>query len=98
MHPYGIQVTETMTASISKERISPDDVIMYKSMEKTPFIYADNTKDLLAAGQRLSRCKAIVVDLENSKYTCLIQMSTRHEDIIIDVLKFESEIIRNALA
>lgn len=70
----------------------------YKSLEETPFIFCQTKEELDSICGKLKNCREIAVDLEHHSYrsfqgfTCLIQISTRQEDIVIDALQLRSEI------
>ena len=66
--------------------------ILYDTMEKTPFTWVDTEEKLDELASLLCSVKEIAVDLEHHDlrsfqgFTCLIQISTRKEDFIIDSL------------
>lgn len=68
------------------------------SFEEVPFTYVDTLELLLSVQTRLSASKELAVDLEAHSYRsfqgfcCLMQLSTRSEDIIIDVLSLRKYI------
>lgn len=76
-----------------------------KSLDDTPFKYIDTLDDLkwlcdhLGKSNR-SRIKEIAIDLEHHSYrsflgfTCLMQISTRYDDFIVDTIKLRSEMHR----
>ncbi|XP_074315126.1 protein RRP6-like 1 [Silene latifolia] len=62
-------------------------------MESTPLKLVDTVEDLGYLASKLSRVDVFAVDLEHNSYrsyqgmTCLMQISTRFEDFIVDTLK-----------
>ena len=64
-----------------------------QGLDETPFTYIDTEEQLRAMVDKLEDAKEIAVDLEHHSYrtfqglTCLMQLSDRHEDFVIDVLK-----------
>ena len=76
-----------------------------RDFDSTPFKYVDTLSDLewlcdhLGKNNR-SRVREIAVDLEHHSYrsflgfTCLMQISTRTEDFVIDAIKLRSEMHR----
>lgn len=70
----------------------PEKAQEYRSFEDTPFQFVESLDELKAVAKRISESKEIAVDLEAHNYRsfqgfcCLMQLSTRTEDIIIDVL------------
>eukprot|EP01022_Parablepharisma_sp_SALTPOND_P020992 TRINITY_DN395_c0_g1_i4.p1 TRINITY_DN395_c0_g1~~TRINITY_DN395_c0_g1_i4.p1 ORF type:complete len:201 (+),score=0.34 TRINITY_DN395_c0_g1_i4:70-603(+) len=61
-----------------------------KDLTKTPFTFIDSVESLKALAATLEKEKEIAVDLEHHSwesyqgFTCLIQISTRSEDFILD--------------
>ncbi|EPS62558.1 hypothetical protein M569_12230, partial [Genlisea aurea] len=66
--------------------------------ETTPFTLVDEVKDLKKLANKLRNVDEFAVDLEHNQYrsfqglTCLMQISTRTEDFIIDTLKLRVHI------
>ncbi|KAL5708749.1 Protein RRP6-like 2 [Ranunculus cassubicifolius] len=62
-------------------------------LEKTPFKIVEDVKELKLLAEKLKLVDEFAVDLEHNKYrsfqglTCLMQISTRQEDYIVDTLK-----------
>eukprot|EP00339_Tiarina_fusa_P009156 CAMPEP_0117082040 /NCGR_PEP_ID=MMETSP0472-20121206/57798_1 /TAXON_ID=693140 ORGANISM="Tiarina fusus, Strain LIS" /NCGR_SAMPLE_ID=MMETSP0472 /ASSEMBLY_ACC=CAM_ASM_000603 /LENGTH=785 /DNA_ID=CAMNT_0004810167 /DNA_START=90 /DNA_END=2445 /DNA_ORIENTATION=- len=77
----------------------PRKEILYKSTEATPLTWVDNPEKLRLMSDKLEAVEEIAVDLEHHAYrsyqgfTCLIQISTRTEDFIVDALVLRSELI-----
>ncbi|KAF4397113.1 hypothetical protein G4B88_008959 [Cannabis sativa] len=67
-------------------------------VETTPFTFVDEVIDLKNLAIKLSGVNEFAVDLEHNQYrsfqglTCLIQISTRTEDFVIDALKLRTRI------
>ncbi|ONH94321.1 hypothetical protein PRUPE_7G010800 [Prunus persica] len=63
------------------------------SLESTPFKLVEEVKDLKELAAKLRGVNEFAVDLEHNQYrsfqgmTCLMQISTRTEDFIVDTLK-----------
>lgn len=76
----------------------PDTAHQYKLFEETPFAFIDTLSELEAVAARLSQAQEIAVDLEAHNYRsfqgfcCLMQLSTREEDLIIDVIALRAHI------
>ena len=72
--------------------INDEKGIALQSLEATPLTYIDTLPALQAAAERLARADELAVDLEHhgfrsfQGFTCLMQISTREEDLIIDTL------------
>ena len=78
------------------------DPVMPASMEDTPLVMVETVEDLedLAAGLRTEGVSELAVDLEAHNYRsfqgfcCLMQLSTRDRDIIVDVMKLRKDVGR----
>ncbi|XP_004489673.1 protein RRP6-like 2 [Cicer arietinum] len=78
----------------------PEDVVPQKppSIESTPFKLVVEVKDLKELAAKLRSVNEFAVDLEHNQYrsfqglTCLMQISTRTEDFVIDTLKLRIHI------
>ncbi|KAL5837399.1 hypothetical protein ACOSQ3_014568 [Xanthoceras sorbifolium] len=63
------------------------------SIEETPFKMVEEVKDLKELAAKLQSVNEFAVDLEHNQYrsfqglTCLMQISTRTEDFVVDTLK-----------
>jgi exosome complex exonuclease RRP6 len=68
------------------------------SLDDTPFEFVDSLPALRAAAARLAAATEIAADLESHSYrsfqgfVCLIQLSTRSEDIVIDALELRAHV------
>lgn len=104
LHPFKKEILESVAANIAKEPFNAENVMVYKPFHETPFTFVDTEKELLAVAERFSKCTEIAIDLEHHDrrsflgFTCLIQMSTRHEDVVFDVINLWSEKVHSALA
>ncbi|KAF0521493.1 exosome complex exonuclease rrp6 [Gigaspora margarita] len=89
-HPYRYEITHLTYPSFIFEEKEP---IQYRPLDDTPLIWVDTLEGLTAMCQKLESSQEIAVDLEHHDYrsyqgfTCLIQISTRDEDFIVDVLE-----------
>jgi exosome complex exonuclease RRP6 len=94
-HPYFNEITYINHPS-HMFNVRPE--MMYASMEETPFIWVDTVDALQEMVLKLSNVSEIAVDLEHHDYrsylgfTCLIQISTRTEDFVIDALKLRGQL------
>ncbi|VFQ67444.1 unnamed protein product [Cuscuta campestris] len=67
-------------------------------IEKTPFKYVEHVKDLKQLAAKLRGVDEFAVDLEHNQYrsfqgmTCLMQISTRSEDFVVDTLKLRVQV------
>ncbi|NXI51201.1 EXOSX protein, partial [Chloroceryle aenea] len=94
-HPYQYEL----------EHFSPPDGVlqkpelqMYRPMEETPCHFITTLDELVELNEKLMHCKEFALDLEHHSYrsflglTCLMQISTRTEDFIIDTLELRSDL------
>uniref|UniRef100_A0A803MVA2 HRDC domain-containing protein n=1 Tax=Chenopodium quinoa TaxID=63459 RepID=A0A803MVA2_CHEQI len=76
----------------------PSHVTKPISIETTPFKLVENVADLDYLATKLSEVQEFAVDLEHNSYrsfqgfTCLMQISTRYEDFVVDTLKLWDDI------
>ncbi|ESW33979.1 hypothetical protein PHAVU_001G114400 [Phaseolus vulgaris] len=83
---------------VDKENI--DDLVPIKPplLECTPFKLVEEVKGLKELAAKLSTVNEFAVDLEHNHYrsfqglTCLMQISTRTEDFVIDTLKVRNHV------
>uniref|UniRef100_A0A8C6S966 Exosome complex component 10 n=1 Tax=Neogobius melanostomus TaxID=47308 RepID=A0A8C6S966_9GOBI len=94
-HPYQYEIDHLV---ISDSLLSKPDPQMYKELSETKCCFIDTLEDLVALNEKLCKLPEFAVDLEHHSYrsflgiTCLMQVSTRDEDFIIDALELRSEI------
>ncbi|NXN49485.1 EXOSX protein, partial [Rynchops niger] len=93
-HPYQYEL----------EHFSPPDGVlkkpepqMYRPIKETPCHFITTLDELVDLNEKLMNCKEFALDLEHHSYrsflglTCLMQISTRTEDFIIDTLELRSD-------
>nr|XP_013795480.1 PREDICTED: exosome component 10 isoform X3 [Apteryx mantelli mantelli] len=93
-HPYQYEL----------EHFSPPDGVlkkpelqMYRPIKETPCHFISTLDELVELNEKLMNCKEFALDLEHHSYrsflglTCLMQISTRTEDFIIDTLELRSD-------
>jgi exosome complex exonuclease RRP6 len=67
-------------------------------LESTPFLFVDSSESLEEMTLHLSESSEIAIDLEAHNIrsyqglTCLMQISTRTRDFVVDTLKLRGEI------
>lgn len=94
-HPYQYEIDHLV---ISDSLFSKPEPQMHKELSETKCSFIDTLEDLVALNEKLCKQPEFAVDLEHHSYrsflgiTCLIQVSTRDEDFIIDALELRSEI------
>ncbi|CAK6951260.1 exosome component 10 [Scomber scombrus] len=93
-HPYKYELDHL---TVAENLLSKPEPQMYKPMTETKCSYIDTLEDLVALNEKLCKLSEFAVDLEHHSYrsflgiTCLMQISTREEDFIIDTLELRSE-------
>ncbi|KAF3919281.1 hypothetical protein ABW20_dc0108419 [Dactylellina cionopaga] len=102
-HPYLEEISQyTFPENVRNN----SDPVSYKPFETTSAIWVDTTEILNEMVQQLLKAEEIAVDLEHHDYrtyiglVCLMQISTRDQDWIIDTLKLrdELEVLNEVLA
>ncbi|RSH77767.1 exosome nuclease subunit [Apiotrichum porosum] len=94
-HPYYYE-TVHLPYPTSMFEISP--AVHPASFEDTPFEFVDTPERLAALTEELLRSKEIAVDLEHHSMrtyngiTCLMQISTRKSDWVVDTLALRAEL------
>uniref|UniRef100_A0A3Q1F409 Exosome complex component 10 n=1 Tax=Acanthochromis polyacanthus TaxID=80966 RepID=A0A3Q1F409_9TELE len=93
-HPYQYELDHLST---QEKLLSKPEPQMYKPVAETKLSFIDSLEDLVALNEKLCKLSEFAVDLEHHSYrsflglTCLMQISTREEDFIIDTLELRSE-------
>uniref|UniRef100_A0A673IU85 Exosome complex component 10 n=1 Tax=Sinocyclocheilus rhinocerous TaxID=307959 RepID=A0A673IU85_9TELE len=93
-HPYQYELDHLVMPESLKCK---PDVQMYKSLAESTCQFINTLDDLVALNEKLAKMSEFAVDLEHHSYrsflgiTCLMQISTREEDFIIDTLELRSE-------
>jgi exosome complex exonuclease RRP6 len=94
-HPYRYEIANLNYPSTMFKSFPP---IPYKSFEDTPFTWVSTTTQLSNLLDHLRGAKEIAIDLEHHSFrsfggfVCLMQISTREQDFIIDALELREEL------
>ncbi|KAJ3391974.1 Exosome component 10 [Lobulomyces angularis] len=94
-HPYEYEIQNIEYPS---QLFTIKNEILYKTFEETPFKFIYKLEQLEEVIPVLMASTEIAVDLEHHDYrsfqgfTCLMQISTRKEDFVIDTLKLRSHL------
>ncbi|XP_076019569.1 exosome complex component 10 [Genypterus blacodes] len=94
-HPYQHELDHL---TVTEELLSKAEPQMYKPIDETTCCFVDTLEDLVELNGKLCKVSEFAVDLEHHSYrsflglTCLMQISTRDEDFIIDTLELRSEL------
>ncbi len=76
----------------------PDSSLCLQDLEETPLTFVETVQTLQSMVQHLATAKEVAVDLEHHHYrsfqgfTCLMQLSTRQEDFIVDTLALRADL------
>ncbi|WVQ71034.1 hypothetical protein IAR50_000559 [Cryptococcus sp. DSM 104548] len=94
-HPY---YYETKHLPYPTSMFIPSQPIPPKPFNSTPFMFVDTPEKYHQMVEKLKGAKEIAVDLEHHDmrsyigFTCLIQISTRDEDFVVDSLSLRKQI------
>lgn len=95
LHPYEIELQKFAP---NEEQLKNHNVIKPLELALTPLMHVNNAKDLKVLMHELATAKEIAVDVEHHSYrtfqgiTCLLQLSTRTKDYIIDTLALREDL------
>ncbi|XP_029434988.1 exosome component 10 [Rhinatrema bivittatum] len=94
-HPYQYELDHFIPpeAALQKPQIQ-----MYRPLQQTPCHFVSSLDELVQLNEKLSKCSEFAVDMEHHSYrsflglTCLMQVSTRMEDFVIDTLELRNDL------
>lgn len=95
LHPYEVELNKFEVPEDQLKKVVPKKP---KALEETPLIFVESAEKLPEIIEELGKCKEIAVDLEHHSYrsfqgfTCLMQLSTREKDYIIDTLALREDL------
>lgn len=98
-HPYEDEISAAVD-QMSQRPFDSSETTVYRSLDDTPFTFITTEKQLFDAVERIKTVSEISVDLENHSirsfqgFTCLMQISTRREDFVIDTLSLRGHMHR----
>lgn len=96
-HPYE---NEILQFKLNHELLTPREPIKPPELDLTPIVLVDNIQQLEEMCRHIGAQKEFAVDVEHHSYrsfqgiTCLLQISTRVQDFVIDAIKLRSELYR----
>nr|XP_039255855.1 exosome component 10-like [Styela clava] len=96
-HPYETELANLKFLNEQLQRVEPQK---YDPFPSEPCQVITNINELLDVIEHLKSCPEFAVDLEHHSYrsfqgiTCLMQISSRSKDFLIDTLELRSEIHR----
>ncbi|XP_053592821.1 exosome component 10 [Microplitis demolitor] len=94
-HPYDFELDRFSPPEKQLMKIKP---VKYKPLDETPLIMIEKPEDLQIMLKDLEKYDEIAIDLEHHSYrsflgiTCLMQISTRDTDYLVDTLSLRSEL------
>ncbi|XP_061457318.1 exosome complex component 10 isoform X2 [Rhineura floridana] len=94
-HPYQYELAHF---SPPAKLLKKPQVQMFRPVSETPCHFVSTVDELVEMNEKLMSCKEFALDLEHHSYrsflglTCLMQISTRTEDFIIDTLELRSDL------
>ncbi|KAG6811779.1 hypothetical protein H0H93_014253, partial [Arthromyces matolae] len=95
LHPYRYEITHI---NYPERMFRPAEPCPPKEFSDTPFTWISTPQDLQTLLAKLRQASEIAIDLEHHDYRtyagflCLMQISTREEDFIIDTLALRDEL------
>ncbi|XP_045115632.1 exosome component 10-like isoform X1 [Portunus trituberculatus] len=94
-HPYEYELQYWVPAASQLTPVEPQSP---KALDETPLTMVNTEEELAAMVAKLKACSEFAVDLEHHAFrsylglTCLIQISTRDEDFIVDPLALRGKL------
>ncbi|KAM8927513.1 exosome complex component 10 [Pelodytes ibericus] len=94
VHPYQYELDRFAPAETLLEK---PEMKLFLPLQDVPCHFVTALDELVGLNEKLLKCSEFAVDLEHHSYrsflglTCLMQISTRTEDYIIDVLELRSD-------
>ena len=95
LHPYEFELSKFTP---NQWQLTKGDVTKPKKLSDTVLMYVDKESDLNVMVNELQEAKEIAIDVEHHSYrtfqgiTCLLQLSTRTKDYIVDTLALREEL------
>lgn len=95
LHPYEFELDKFVPNSM---QLKKGTITKPKELSTTELTYVDKVNDLNAMLKELSGATEIAIDVEHHSYrtfqgiTCLLQLSTRTKDYIVDTLALREEL------
>jgi ribonuclease D len=94
-HPYR---HELENFAYPADQVTSTDIELYGPFDKTPLHWVDTVDAMLDMKAKLDASSAFAVDLEHHSYrtfqgiTCLMQISTRTEDFLVDTIALRDDL------
>jgi len=96
-HPYKHEIQSFV---INPELLTPTDPIVPPDLDMTPVFWVETVQQLEEMCKHIETQKDFAVDVEHHSYrsfqglTCLLQISSRTQDFVIDAIKLRTELFR----
>lgn len=96
-HPYQYEI---QTFQVGPDHLRARDPIQPPDLNSTPISWVDNVQQLDEMCEHIAQQREFAVDVEHHSYrsfqgiTCLLQVSTRTQDYVIDAIKLRSDLHR----
>ncbi|XP_036316954.1 exosome component 10 isoform X1 [Pipistrellus kuhlii] len=93
-HPYQYELDHFTPPDSVLQKPQPQ---LYRPVGETPCHFVSSLDELVELNEKLLKCQEFAIDLEHHSYrsflglTCLMQISTRTEDFIVDTLELRSD-------
>lgn len=94
-HPYQYELVHFVPGKQFLDKVVPE---VPSSINETPLVMIDDIEGLVRLNSSLKKVREIAVDLEHHSFrsflgfTCLMQISTRKEDYIVDTLLLRDDL------
>ncbi|XP_049287193.1 exosome component 10 [Anopheles funestus] len=95
LHPYEFELDRFQPAKSVFQHVTPQEPPL---LEETPLMFVEKESQLVDLMRDLKSVNEIAIDLEHHSYrsyqgfTCLMQLSTRSKDYIVDALALRDEL------
>lgn len=95
LHPYEFELSKFVP---NQSQLMKGTVNSPGELEQTPLMFVDKESDLNVMMKELSEATEVAIDVEHHSYrtfqgiTCLLQLSTRTKDYIVDTLALREEL------
>ena len=99
-HPYKYELEHFDYGAIKDKQLVTVKEQLYGSLEKVPCVWIDSVEALKELAAYLDTVDSIAIDLEHHSFrsyfgiTCLMQISTRKKDYLVDTLALRTELWR----
>lgn len=95
LHPYEFELSKFVP---KQSQLTKGTITKPRDLETTPLMFVDKENDLNVMLKELNEATEVAIDVEHHSYrtfqgiTCLLQLSTRTKDYIVDTLALREEL------